>query len=377
MRFLKVFLLLIGISFFIVACGSGGGGGGNGDGGGGNGDGGGGGTFQTSTIDSSADVGVGSSIAIDSNNKAHVSYYDITNKAIKYATNVSGAWVSTTIATNVDGGGSPSQSVIKIDSNYKVHIIYYDYYNGGIKYSTNISGAWTTSTIAAGSNFSMVIDANNKLHVSHSGGVMSATGLYYTTNASGAWVSSAIDNPPQNSVYSTAIAIDKNNKLHILYYLMDWNISGGKASLKYANNSSGSWSLTLVDSVSSSYNGLGIAVDSNVKIHATYGEYPTSWNLKYITNVTGSWVSTTIGSKNDNWSFTSVVVDTNDKIHACAIGGSPRVQYITNSSGIWVTDNIDDAQWSIAMALDSNNKVHIAYYATPMSGPLKYATNSN
>jgi hypothetical protein len=318
-------------------------------------------SWQITTIDSSADVGVGSSVAIDSNNKVHVSYYDRTNSAIKYATNSPGLWVTSTIDTNIDGGGSPSKTIIKVDSNNKLHIVYYKY-NGVIKYATTISGSWTVSTIGSGDIPSMVIDTNNKLHLSYRSGTV----LAYSTNATGAWVTQTVD---AGGAYHSAIAIDKNGKVHILY--------GNGSNLKYANNTNGSWVLSTIDSASSTYNGLGIALDSNVKIHAAYGEYPTSWNLKYITNVTGSWVSTTIGKKSDNWSFTSLVVDTNDKIHVCAIGGSPRVQYLTNSSGAWVTDNIDDAQWSIAMALDLNNKAHIVYYATPMVGPLKYATNAN
>lgn len=322
------------------------------------------GSLQMSTIDSFGDVGAGSSIAVDSNNRIHVSYYDRTNSAIKYATNMSGTWVSSTVATNVDGGGSPSRSIIKLDSNNKVHIIYYDY-NSGINYITNLTGAWTSSFIAAGSNFSMIIDSSDKLHISYSGGRLAASGLYYATNVSGTWISSIIDNPAQNSVYDSSIAIDKNGNLHILSYFTDWS-GGRKAILKYANNSVGSWSIASIDNNSSSYNGLALAVDSNLAIHAIYGEYPTSWDLKYITNASGAWVTSTIGKKNDNWSKTSIAIDSTNKVHACA----PGTQYITNSSGAWKIDNFDDAQ-SIACALDFYDKAHIAYYA---GSSLKYAS---
>ena len=45
------------------------------------------------TLDSIGYVGGYSSIAIDSNNKVYISYYDTTNGDLKYATNVSGSWV--------------------------------------------------------------------------------------------------------------------------------------------------------------------------------------------------------------------------------------------------------------------------------------------
>ena len=60
---------------------------------------------MTTTVDSSGYVGEDTSIALDSENKAHISYEDIediTNADLKYATNASGSWVITT----VDSSGS-------------------------------------------------------------------------------------------------------------------------------------------------------------------------------------------------------------------------------------------------------------------------------
>jgi hypothetical protein len=82
-------------------------------------------------------------IAIDGFNR-HISYYDYTNDDLKYATNASGSWVTSTIASEGDVGWYSS---IAIDSNNKVHISYYDETNGELKYATDASGSWVTSTI--------------------------------------------------------------------------------------------------------------------------------------------------------------------------------------------------------------------------------------
>ena len=90
--------------------------------------------WQYETVDNSLGVGRFASIAIDSNNKVHISYYDESNEDLKYATNASGSWVTSTIDSEGDVGWYTS---IAIDSNNKVHISYYDYTNKDLKYATN------------------------------------------------------------------------------------------------------------------------------------------------------------------------------------------------------------------------------------------------
>jgi hypothetical protein len=189
----------------------------------------------TSTIDSEGEV-LHSSIAIDSNNKVHISYRKY--GSLKYATNASGAWVTSTIAL---GGRCTS---IAIDSNNKVHIIYYSTstYSYYLKYATNASGSWVTSTIdwrtgstyiTGGSSSSIAIDSNNKVHISYQDLPIETLDLKYATDASGSWVTSTIDSVGSVGEYSS-IAIDSNNKVHISYQ------DGTNGDLKYATDASGS-----------------------------------------------------------------------------------------------------------------------------------------
>ena len=80
-------------------------------------------TWVGLTIESGG-VGRYNSIATDSNKKVHISYYDETNRDLKYATNSSGSWVTTTIDSTGSVGGYTS---IAIDSNNKAHISYLDW----------------------------------------------------------------------------------------------------------------------------------------------------------------------------------------------------------------------------------------------------------
>ncbi|MBI5056463.1 MAG: choice-of-anchor D domain-containing protein, partial [Nitrospirae bacterium] len=93
------------------------------------------GSWVTSTIDSTGDVGQYTSITVDSNIKVHISYFDYTNYDLKYATNASGSWVTYTIDSTGNVGYYTS---IAIDSNNKVHISYYYRTESALKYATNV-----------------------------------------------------------------------------------------------------------------------------------------------------------------------------------------------------------------------------------------------
>ena len=95
-------------------------------------------------IDSSGQVGVYISMAVDGSGKVHVSYYDETNTALRYATNATGAWVKTTVDNSGDVGKCAS---IAVDSSGKVYVSYFDFINTALKYATNATGTWVKKTV--------------------------------------------------------------------------------------------------------------------------------------------------------------------------------------------------------------------------------------
>ena len=97
-------------------------------------------------IDTTGYVGSHTSIAIDSNDGVHISYWAST-PALKYATCSSSCttasnWDKVAIDTTGDVGRFNS---IAIDSNDGVHISYHDYTNYDLKYATCSSGCTTAS----------------------------------------------------------------------------------------------------------------------------------------------------------------------------------------------------------------------------------------
>jgi hypothetical protein len=219
-----------------------------------------------------------SSLALDATDKAHFVYYASSTSAgeLRYATNVSGAWVHGIVDTfpqdvgcNVQPGAPLS---LAVDATGTAHIAYPGRYPGyGLKYATNQGGAWVTSTVDTGyiPNLSAAVDANGKTHVAYSD---SAHNIKYAhQDASGAWFIEVIES---NSGVYPSLALDASGNVHVSYVS---SLNGGQ--LIYATNSTGAWNITPIDGAD--FADTALALDSLGKVHISYF---SGASLKYATN---------------------------------------------------------------------------------------------
>jgi hypothetical protein len=126
-------------------------------------------------------------LTMDSNNRAHITWYDRDGRNLMYNTNDSGAWfVAPQVVDSAgDVGRNPS---IAIDSMGNAHISYDDIslgMNERVKYATNASGGWVSEIIPTFGirvrYSSIAVDSNNNVHISFQD--ISAEDLYYATTA--------------------------------------------------------------------------------------------------------------------------------------------------------------------------------------------------
>jgi len=321
-----------------------------------------------------------SSMVMDNNGKIHIAYYHNWSQKLKYATNATGIWQT----TSIDDNGRVTS--IAVDSNNRVHIIYYA---TGLKYATNSSGSWKVITVDPDvdvnflyeSSTAISVDSTGKAHVCYF--FATNTPLKYASNVSGNWVSEVIDNDGDKG----DISVDSADDIHMVY-----NRSN---HLMYAKYSSGNWGI-------SDSNLLGgdpsLALDTLDNLHISY---ISNSNLYYATKSSGIWESQIIDNQS---SAPSIALDSSGNVHIAYSDEMPTTlaitiwstKYATNAGGGWQTETVDPYEglpdyftenyYRVAgfggknsLAIDSDGSAHITYQAwlDMTQNMLRYATNKS
>lgn len=344
------------------------------------------------TIDSENIVGEYTSIATDSNSKVHISYFNYgsygSREDLQYATNTSDTWEIVTIDEEGRVGKNTS---IAINAGSNVHISYFDSSKNSIRYATNKSRSWQTFTIGSVGEFmdgynSIALDSNDKAHIAYfrcgvwnneDNGCENGS-LKYATYSSSTWQIFTIDSSSYKEAgWHPSIAVDSNDKIHISYGKCPYGNSAMEGQLMYATNASKSWQIFGISELASASEGYSsIAIDSNGKVHISY--YGFWRNLMYATNSSGTWQIFTIDSSENVGAFNSIAIDSNNKIHISYYDdASGDLKYATNKSGTWqslVVHSAGVVGLFTSIAIDPDGYVHISYYDST-NADLKYATN--
>jgi len=378
--------------------------------------------WTLTTVDSTGNVGLYTSIGLDSSANAHISYNDATNSDLKYVQYVGGGggtgcassdWTCT-IIDSTDG----RYTSIDVDSSNAAHISYYHSASGGIlKYAQYVGGGtgsgcassdWTCTTIAAAGGIaastSIALDFSDNPQISF---YDSANGhLYYAKFVGGGsgsgctssdWSCTNVDSTGAVG-FNNAIALDSSNNPQISYWDASPNFDLKHA--KYVGGASGTgcasadWTCTIVDTSDGRRN--SIALDSSNNAHISYQDGFNS-DLKYATYVGGGsgtgcaspdWSCITIDSSGNVGADTSIAIDSSNNPHisyndstnsdlkyAEYVGGGGGSGCASSDWTCSTVESTDNVGTHTSLALDTSDNPYISYYDST-NQDLKYATAS-
>ena len=269
--------------------------------------------WHVQIVEDCRNVRGGKSLALDSNDNPHISYYDDVNDDLKYAY-YDGSWHLETVDSNGDVGIYTS---IDLDNNNNPHISYWDYTNGNLKYAF-FDGIWNIE----------VVDDTGKVG-------------------------------PDNS-----LALDSEGNPHISYF------DSTSEDLKYAYYD-GSWHVETVDSYGDAGRNTSLTLDRNDNPHISYS---ASSQLKYAYYDGTSWHIEPVGDVNK--AETSIALNSRDTPYICYSDSRYYDYKCAFFKGNWIIKNVAEITRPysgayISLVIDSDNNPHISY----TGDTLKYAYN--
>jgi len=284
-------------------------------------------SWDIDMVDSMGFVGESTSLALDSNNDPHISYYDRTTTALKYARWTGSAWEIATLDSDANVGRITS---IALDENDYPHISYYDLTNGDLKYAGWYGDSWSIKTL----------DSEEDV------------GKY------------------------TSIAVSEDGKIHISYY----KVTTG--DLGYVNWDGILWNFETIDSDSDVGRFTSIALDSFGNPHISYVDYSNEI-LKYARYTGSQWNIHTISFANlqmettlEYGSGTSLTLDSNDHPHIVFVGEEDDALMYARWDGLqWTVEKVGPVRevfLYVSIAMESQDLPHIAYF-TRYDNNLHYA----
>jgi len=336
------------------------------------------------TVASSGDQGSYASIAIDGNDIAHASWYDVNNSRLMYAVRNFDGWESTVI----DSGNVGQYSHIAINpTTDQPAIAYFDAGNQDPKYAYYDGDSWHLETIyhedgtLNGDFIDLAFRGDGVPFVSYhyDNGAFRTMGANVAwRTGSGSWSDTTIDYTTSwagllQFGQHTAIAFDSEQYAQVAY--RD-DILGYQ---KFGWQSVSGWSFENTVSLITAGEYADLVLDGGDNVFISSYHYDLLYDecVCIIDKIAGGWgIEDVECGSGDFGQYTSLAIDSNDRLHLTYCGEND-LRYATETAKGWNIQTIDDSQLTgkfTSLALDSNDQPNIVYYDSYLKD-LKYAFN--
>jgi catechol 2,3-dioxygenase-like lactoylglutathione lyase family enzyme len=298
---------------------------------------------------------------LDGSGRAHASYYDLTQAAVKYAAQLDGAWTAQVVDRAGNVGG---ETALALDAAGYPHISYHDIRNGALKYARWDGAAWLTETAVAGAGAGLSPDlALDRAGLPHISYYDPASGdLKYARRMAAGWQVQVVEHIGDGGV-SSALALDPGDRPLIVFH----HVASG--SLRLAWWTGKGWFRQEVDRIGSlfpSYVSLALGADGTPQI--AYYDVDAG-DLKYANGrypmPMVDWQITTVDSAGDVGGYNSL---------ARSEAGWPGISYVDWTNSTLKYAALGSTGWDIravagigatghnSLALDRRGVAHIAFY---------------
>ncbi len=339
--------------------------------------------WQFEVVDEGPWVGRWASLALDSADRPHISYYDWENTCLKYARwdgvlrpAQDGAWLTESVDCDGNTGWDTN---IALDGDDHPHISYTKVANQqDLRYAHWDGTSWIVETIDAGSDSlvggdnSLALDSAGRPHVSYndSGSGADPYSLKHAVRDGGTWQIEPLETG--GFVGSNSLAIDDADHLHIVYQASETN-----DHIKHAYWDGAAWQIETVLTHDNFLDGISLVLDGGQQPHFSY--YHDTGSQRDVRHVYWdgvAWQTEVVeaGLEGTNWmETTSLALDGGVPHVAYYLEDLTLVRYAHKSGSIlspskdaaWQAETIDQGAITgvhASLALDGADRPHIAYY---------------
>ncbi|UCG69452.1 MAG: PKD domain-containing protein [Thermoplasmata archaeon] len=342
------------------------------------------------TVEHDNEIGNYNSIAVDSGDNPHISYYHFVppplppdppcGDPLKYASRIGESWEIQIVDNQSENIGLHTS--LAIDSNDYPHICYYDETNALVKYARWNGISWDIETVDSEdylSSTSICLDSNDFPHIIKIRRIGCGGHIKYIWWNGSNWNNEIVD--PYVGFSTGTLSLDSFDNPHISY--KDDNI------IYYAKRNGSNWDKEVIETDLHGYQYIyygGFDLDSSDHPHLAYfqryhNQEHNYWTfeLKYMKWDGNQWHSEIVDHDVKSV-ISSMVLDKNNNPHISYYEEDvyhKRIKYANLIDGNWKIDSVDkfdNGYFDLSNSIDIDSMIvpHISYRAG--SDELRYAT---